>query len=132
MGGGGGGFSSRYGRPYNTEYRVLIENVSSRANWQDLKDFFRQAGEVTFAKCHRERMGEGVVEFATAKDMENAVRKLNGSELCGKRLKLRAENPNYMQGQRSRSRSRSPRGRGSPARGRSPSRTPPRRRSFSR
>jgi len=132
-GGGGGGFSSRYGRPYNTEYRVLIDNVSSQASWQDLKDYFRQAGEVTFAKCHRERMGEGVVEFASAKDMENALRKLDGTELYGKRLKLRCENPNYSGG-RSRSRSRSRgRGGGSPApRGRSPSRSPPRRRSYSR
>jgi len=131
--GRGGGFSSRYGRPYNTEFRVLIDNVSSQCSWQDIKDYFRQAGEVTFAKCHRERMGEGVVEFATAKDMENAIRKLNGTELYGKRLKLRCENPNYGGG-RSRSRSRSRgRGGGSPVpRGRSPSRTPPRRRSFSR
>jgi len=129
--GRGGGFSSRYGRPYNTEFRLLIDNVSSQCSWQDIKDYFRQAGEVTFAKCHRERMGEGVVEFATAKDMENAIRKLNGTELYGKRLKLRCENPNYGGG-RSRSRSRSRgRGGGSP-RGRSPSRTPPRRRSFSR
>jgi len=60
---GAGGFS----RPYNTEFRVIIDNISSQCSWQDIKDYFRQAGEVTFAKCHRERMGEGVVEFATAK-----------------------------------------------------------------
>jgi len=53
---GGGGF----GRPYNTEFRVIIENLSTRCSWQDVKDHFRQAGEVTFAKCHREKMGEGV------------------------------------------------------------------------
>merc|ERR1719228_996363 len=143
-GGGGGGYSSRYGRPYNTEYRVLIDNVSSQASWQDIKDYFRQAGEVTFAKCHRERMGEGVVEFASAKDMDNALRKLDGTELYGKRIKLRCENPDYRPASRSKSRtrsrsprrrSRSPVGRGGgsgAARGRSPSRTPPRRRSFSK
>jgi len=125
---GGGG--SRYGRPYNTEFRVIIENVSTQCSWQDIKDYFRQAGEVTFAKCHRERMGEGVVEFASSKDMDNALRKLDGTELYGKRLKLRAENPNYSRGggrSRSRSRSRSPRGR---SRSRSPQQS--RRRSFSR
>jgi len=103
----GGGFSSRFGRPYNTEFRVIIENVSSRCTWQDIKDYFRQAGEVTFAKCHRERMGEGVVEFASSRDMDSALRKLDGTELFGKRIKLRCENPNHRP--RSRSRSRSPR-----------------------
>jgi len=138
--GGGGGYSSRFGRPYNTEFRVLIDNISTRCSWQDIKDYFRQAGEVTFAKCHRERMGEGVVEFASAKDMDNALRKLDGTELYGKRIKLRCENPDYRPASRSRSRtrSRSPRrrsrsrSRGSGGgRGRSASRSP-RRRSYSR
>jgi len=131
----GGGYSSRYGRPYNTEFRVIIENLSTRCSWQDVKDYFRQAGEVTFAKCHREKMGEGVVEFATQKDMQKAIRKLNDTELFGKRIKLRCEN-DYGSRSRSRShsRSRSPKRRSfsrSPgARGRSRSRSP--RRSASR
>lgn len=116
--------SSRYGRPYNTDFRLIVENLSTRCSWQDIKDYFRQAGEVTFAKCHREKMGEGVVEFATAKDMNNALRKLDGTELFGKRLKLCCENPDHRDS-RSRSRSRSPRGGG----GRSRS---PQRRSYSR
>ena len=33
-------------------------------------------------------MGEGVVEFASRKDMQNAVRKLNDTELFGKHLKF--------------------------------------------
>ena len=44
-GGGGGGFSSRYGRPYNTEFRVIIDNISTQCSWQDIKDYFRQAGK---------------------------------------------------------------------------------------
>jgi len=150
-GGGGGGSNRRdsdrgrggfgYSRPYNTEFRVLIENVSTRCSWQDIKDYFRQAGEVTFAKCHREKMGEGVVEFATKKDMQKAIRKLNDTELFGKRLKLRCENRHGSRSHsRSRSRSRSPLkrvsrspGRRSPgSRGRSRTRSPPARRSFSR
>jgi len=105
-GGGGdrGGYSSKYGRPYNTEYRIIIENLSTRCSWQDIKDHFRQAGEVTFAKCHRETMGEGVVEFASYKDMQNAMRKLDDTDLFGKRIKLVST---YRGGSRSRSRSRS-------------------------
>jgi len=104
--GGGGGFSSKYGRPYNTEYRVLVQNLSTRCSWQDLKDYFRQSGEVTFAKCNREKMGEGVVEFASSSDMKNAIRKLDDTELFGKRLRCQAI------GARGSSRSRSPAGRG--------------------
>lgn len=126
---GGDGYSSKYGRPYNTEYRLLIENLSTRCSWQDIKDYFRQAGEVTFAKCHREKMGEGVVEFATHKDLQNAVRKLNDTELFGKRVKLTVLNDAGSRSRsppprrRSRSLSRSP--------GRRVSRSPVRR-SFSR
>jgi len=29
-----GGYSSRFGAPYNTEWRVIVENLSSRAGWQ--------------------------------------------------------------------------------------------------
>merc|ERR1711973_563190 len=105
--GGRGGYSSRFGRPYNTEFRVIIENVSTRCSWQDIKDYFRQAGEVTFAKCHREKMGEGVVEFASSKDMRNAIRKLDDTELFGKRVRLRCENGGGAGGTRRDSRSRS-------------------------
>merc|ERR1712142_468967 len=111
-GGGGGGYRSapsRFGAPYNTEFKVLIDNLSSRASWQDIKDHFRQAGEVTFAKCHRERMGQGVVEFASYQDMLSAVRKLDETELFGKKIKLSYNDGKY--GSRSRSRSRSPRSR---------------------
>jgi len=112
-------FASKYNRPYNTEHRVVIQNLSSRCNWQDIKDYFRQAGEVTFAKCHRERVGEGVVEFANREGMQKAVDKLNNTELFGKKLRL-----SFDGGQRSRSKSRS---RSPKRRSRSHSRSPIRR-----
>jgi len=118
----GGGYSSKYGRPYNTEYRLIIENLSTRCSWQDIKDYFRQAGEVTFAKCHREKMGEGVVEFASQKDLQNAIRKLDDTELFGKRIKLISNFRGSNSRSRSRSRSRSPK-----RRSRSFSRSPARR-----
>lgn len=123
-----GGYG-KYSRPYNTNYRVLIENLSTRCSWQDIKDYFRQAGEVTFAKCHREKMGEGIVEFASKHDMKHAVRHLNDTELFGKRLKLTVLSGGDGGCSRSRSRSprrsRSPAGRGGGDRGRSRSRSPP-------
>ncbi|XP_065060913.1 serine-arginine protein 55-like [Rhopilema esculentum] len=137
-GGGGGGrgggfrFRDKYGSPYNTDYRVIVENLSTRAGWQDLKDYFRQHGEVTFTKCHREKVGEGVVEFARYSDVKESIRKLDGTELMGKRIRLIDDTPKDMRkgrsASRSRSRSRSPRRR-SYERSRSRS---PRRRSYER
>ena len=69
----------------------------------------RSAGEITFADAHKQRVGDGwalfgifyaefhrlyvyivfrVVEYATYDDMKNAMRKLDGAELNGRRLKL--------------------------------------------
>ncbi|CAG8531576.1 1106_t:CDS:2 [Acaulospora colombiana] len=74
----------------------------------------RKAGEVTFADCHKDRDGEGVVEFSSYEDMKNAIRKLDDTELKGKRIILREAPDNDTdrdrdRRRRSRSRSRSPR-----------------------
>lgn len=105
---GGGGGGGRYGAPTRTEYRLLVENLSSRVSWQDLKDYMRQAGEVTYADAHKLRKGEGVVEFSSRSDMQNALDKLDGTEINGRRIELREEKGRGGGGgRRSRSRSRS-------------------------
>ncbi|CAG8458885.1 11291_t:CDS:2 [Funneliformis caledonium] len=89
----------------------------------DLKDLMRKAGEVTFADCHKDRDGEGVVEFSSYEDMKNAIRKLDDTELKGKRIILR-EAPSPANGKDAASRSVSPRRRDdsrSPKRSRSQS-----------
>lgn len=102
----------RFGPPTRTNYRLIVENLSSRVSWQDLKDFMRQAGEVTYADAHKQHRNEGVVEFASHSDLKNAIEKLDDTELNGRRIKLietkrnrRSESDNS----RSRSRSRSER-----------------------
>ncbi|XP_041721466.2 serine/arginine-rich splicing factor 5 isoform X2 [Coregonus clupeaformis] len=139
-GGGGGRFPDRYGRgsqdsrsrnppPMRTENRLIVENLSSRVSWQDLKDFMRQAGEVTFADAHRPKLNEGVVEFASYSDLKNAVEKLSGKEINGRKIKL----IEAAKKRGSRSRSRSESSSRSRSRNRSPSRsrTPRRSRSHS-
>merc|ERR1711963_961265 len=101
-GGGGGGGRNKYGPPVRTDYRLIVENLSSRVSWQDLKDYMRQAGEVTYADAHKKHRNEGVIEFATSGDMRNAIEKLDGTEINGRRIKLIEDRP-----RRSRSRSRS-------------------------
>ncbi|XP_030632772.1 serine/arginine-rich splicing factor 6 isoform X3 [Chanos chanos] len=115
-GGGGSGYSSRsrsgrdkYGPPVRTEYRLVVENLSSRCSWQDLKDFMRQAGEVTYADAHKERTNEGVIEFRTYSDMRRALDKLDGTDINGRKIRLVEDKPRRRRsysGSRSRSRSR--------------------------
>lgn len=121
----GSGFSSRsrtgrdkYGPPVRTEYRLVVENLSSRCSWQDLKvylesdsllvhvytsispvaflshqDFMRQAGEVTYADAHKERTNEGVIEFRSYSDMKRALDKLDGTDINGRKIRLVEDRP---------------------------------------
>jgi len=121
----------KYGPPTRTDYRVIVENLSSQVSWQDLKDYMRKAGEVTYADAHKTRRNEGCVEFATERDMKTALEKLDGADLHGRRIKLTLESARKgsrrsRSGSRSRSRSprsRSPRSRSPRSRTRSRSRS---------
>ncbi|RXG59646.1 Serine/arginine-rich splicing factor 4 [Armadillidium vulgare] len=106
----------RYGAPSRTKYRLSVNNLSSKVSWQDLKDFMRQAGEVTYADAHEGGKNKGVIEFATYNDMRNALIKLDGKILEGRKIILEDE---YRRDRRSRSRSYSR----SRSRGRSRSRS---------
>uniref|UniRef100_A0A0K2V2F3 Serinearginine protein 55like [Acyrthosiphon pisum] n=1 Tax=Lepeophtheirus salmonis TaxID=72036 RepID=A0A0K2V2F3_LEPSM len=135
-GGGGGGYRGdryrgrgggrgKYGPPTRTNYRVIVENLSTRVSWQDLKDVMRRAGEVTFADAHNDKRNEGVVEFISRRDMERAIDKFDNHELHGRRIRLVRD--------RSTSRSRSRSGsRSSYSRSRSRSSSRSRSRSYER
>uniref|UniRef100_A0A3Q0RY63 Serine/arginine-rich splicing factor 5 n=1 Tax=Amphilophus citrinellus TaxID=61819 RepID=A0A3Q0RY63_AMPCI len=106
---------------------LVVENLSSRTSWQDLKDLMRKAGEVTFVDAHRPNKNEGVVEFASRSDMKNAISKLDGTELNGRKLKIFEDSRNKSRSRSrsySRSKSRSRSRNRSRSRSRSASRTP--------
>jgi len=145
--GGGGGYggrdggrprySEKYGPPTRTDHRLIVENLSSRVSWQDLKDYMRQSGEVTYADAHKEQKNVGVIEFASHRDMMNAKDRLDGTEINGRKIKLIEDKPrgrgrsrsrSNSRGRRSysRSRSRSPRRSRSRSRSRSASKSPSR------
>ncbi|KAI5644848.1 RNA recognition motif domain-containing protein [Phthorimaea operculella] len=111
-----------YGPPTRTEYRLIVENLSSRISWQDLKDYMRQAGEVTYADAHKQHRNEGVVEFATHADMRAAIENRSRSKSRPKSKSPAAKSRSRSRSKdRSRSKSRSasaPRrsGRDSPSR----------------
>ena len=74
--GGGGGFRDR-GR-MSKGYQCLVSNLPPTGSWQDLKDHFREAGDVTFTDVFRD--GTGIVEFAQYPHMKRAVRDLDDSK----------------------------------------------------
>ncbi|KAL5463334.1 hypothetical protein EMCRGX_G032226 [Ephydatia muelleri] len=113
-----------FGPPTRTDHRLIVENISSRVSWQDLKDFMRQAGEITYADAHKQRVGEGVVEYASHDDLKNAMKKLDGVELKGRKLRLIEDSKGSSKKKYSRSHSRS-RSR-SRSKSRSPKRSSPR------
>lgn len=131
-GGGGGGdrrnnayrdgdrnyVSTKYGTTRRTKYRLIVENLSSQVGWRDLKDLMRKIGEVTYADCHKECPNQGVVDFASRDDLKYAIKKLDGTKLSGRRIRLIEENAERERSKsrshsrsRSRSRSRAPRSR---------------------
>ena len=57
-------------------------------SWQDLKDFMRKAGEVTYGDAHGDcGKNRGLVCFITKSDMERAVDELDGREINGKEVR---------------------------------------------
>lgn len=109
-GGGGAAHNDRYGPPTRTKHRLIVENLSTRVSWQDLKDYMRKAGEVTFADAHKKRRNEGIVEFMCHADLVSALDKLDKSELNGRVIRLvedkSCRSRSYSSSSRSRSRSR--------------------------
>ena len=69
-------FNNRGKRPVG--YQVLVSNLPTSGSWQDLKDHFREAGDVIFADVYKD--GTGSVEFARMEHMKRALRDLDDSK----------------------------------------------------
>merc|ERR1711935_873173 len=110
---------NKYGAPTRTRYGLKVENISSRLSWQDIKDTFRKAGDVTFAECHTINTGKGRVECASREDFRRVYKKFQGHEMNGRKLELtkdcsddsrsrsRRRSRSYSRRSRSKSKSRS-------------------------
>lgn len=122
------GSQGYYGPLNKSPYRVIVKNLSVAVSWQDLKDFMRKAGEVTFTSAHQQKRNEGVAEFGNKESLERAMDELDGSEIHGMKIRLYHDKDNEDEGSRSRSRSNS----GSRSRSRSPKRSRRRSRSKSK
>ncbi|KAF9105893.1 hypothetical protein BGX29_011105 [Mortierella sp. GBA35] len=83
----------RFRPPERTEHRLIVENLAHGVSWQDIKDFMRKAGEVTFADINKENDSQGIVEFSSADDVQNALKSLDGEDLRGNLITLREFDP---------------------------------------
>jgi len=75
--------------------QLFVGNLSFDTTWRELKDHFRQCGDVERAEVMESpdgrRKGFGTVKFYYPKDANNAIRRLNGTELQGRRLEVRLD-----------------------------------------
>lgn len=81
--------------------RLYVGNLAFRTSWQGLKDHFKKAGEVTYAKVITENRttqsgrpiskGWGIVEYATISDAQKAIDELHDSELDGRKIFIRED-----------------------------------------
>lgn len=97
----------RNSNPYRTDYRILIEGLPTSVNWQRLKDFARDGGEVSYTDVRRDGVGFVIVvliffctlffypfqnriaEYRTYEEMRRAVKKLDRSKIEGVTVTVR-------------------------------------------
>ncbi len=73
--------------------KLFVGGISWGLDWQDLKDVFKEYGEVSFAKIIKDRetgksKGFGFVEFSTVEEAVAAKEAMDGAELDGRTIKV--------------------------------------------
>uniref|UniRef100_A0A7S0WHE3 RRM domain-containing protein n=1 Tax=Chlamydomonas leiostraca TaxID=1034604 RepID=A0A7S0WHE3_9CHLO len=75
--------------------RCFVGNLAWRTSWQDLKDKFRDCGNVVYANVMRDDDGRskgwGIVEYETPDEALQAINTLNGADLAGRRILVRED-----------------------------------------
>ncbi|EFN53373.1 hypothetical protein CHLNCDRAFT_32263 [Chlorella variabilis] len=75
--------------------RVYVSNLAWRTSWQDLKDKFRECGNVVYSNVIKDESGRskgwGIVEFETPEEALTAINTLNGVELGGRTILVRED-----------------------------------------
>eukprot|EP00210_Caulerpa_lentillifera_P006102 g5830.t1 len=75
--------------------RCYVGNLAWKTSWQDLKDKFRECGEVVYANVMRSDDGRskgwGIVEYESPEEAYKAVQELNGCEMNGRPLMVRED-----------------------------------------
>lgn len=108
-GGGGGGYHNKYyqqhhqqhqqsmpGPPAGQGCQLYVGNLAWETGWRELKDYFRQCGDVDRAEAIEGRDGRkkgfGFIRYSNPNDAQNAINTLNGVEFMGRNLEVRLDN----------------------------------------
>jgi RNA recognition motif-containing protein len=91
---GGGRGGGRGGMSGGDGCQLFIGNLSFDTTWMELKDHFRQCGDVERSDVKfsdGKSRGFGTVRFLNSSDAEAAISRLNGVELQGRALEVRLD-----------------------------------------
>lgn len=73
---------------WNIDCKVYIGSLGSRATKEDIEDVFSRYGPLRNVWIARNPPGFAFVEFEDRRDAEEAVRELDGSRVCGSRVRV--------------------------------------------
>ena len=72
---------------------MFIGGISWNLEWQDIKDAFKEFGEVSYVKIIKDRetgksRGFGFIEFSAIEEAAAAKEAMDGAELDGRNIKV--------------------------------------------
>lgn len=92
---GGRGGRGRYSSGGGSGCQLYVGNLSFDTSWRELKDHFRQCGQVDRVEVMEypdgKKKGFGTVRFFKEEDAKDAIDRLNGVELQGRDLEVRMD-----------------------------------------
>jgi RNA recognition motif-containing protein len=73
--------------------KLFVGGISWGMTWQDVKDVFKEFGEVTYVKIITDRetgksKGFGFVEFSSVEEAVKAKEAMDGAEMDGRNIKV--------------------------------------------
>ncbi|EEC42891.1 predicted protein [Phaeodactylum tricornutum CCAP 1055/1] len=79
----------------DAETQLFVGNLAQSTTWRELKDHFRQCGDIQRAEVKNGPAGQskgfGTVQFLKKSDAKDAITQLNGSELQGNVIEVRLD-----------------------------------------
>jgi len=73
----------KYGMPFQTKWKISVENLSPDVSWQDLKDLCRPYADVRYADAHKPIPGEGNICVNKREGLDNLISNLHETEIKG-------------------------------------------------